>query len=65
MTDVNIKIEYYKDKAGEWRWRLRSKANGKILAVGSEGYVSKSFMLRQLDDLQFDFEYAQREEVSE
>jgi len=35
-----MKYEVYQDKRGEWRWRLRA-ANGKILAVSSEGYVNK------------------------
>ena len=32
-----MKYEIYQDKRGEWRWRLKA-ANGKILAVSSEGY---------------------------
>lgn len=35
-----MKYEIYKDKRGEWRWRLKA-ANGKILAVSSEGYNHK------------------------
>lgn len=27
----------YKDKKGEWRWKLRAK-NGKIIADSGEGY---------------------------
>ena len=34
-----MKFEVYKDKKGEWRWRLKSR-NGKIVAVG-EGYRYK------------------------
>lgn len=37
---VNPKFEIYEDKAGEFRFRLRSR-NGKIIAV-SEGYKSKA-----------------------
>lgn len=33
-------FEVYKDKAGEWRWRLKA-ANHEILASG-EGYSSRS-----------------------
>lgn len=35
-----MKYEIYQDKRGEWRWRLKA-ANGKILAVSSEGYVDR------------------------
>lgn len=35
-----MKFEIYKDKRGEWRWRLKAR-NGKILAVSSEGYASQ------------------------
>ena len=36
-----MKIEIYEDTAGEWRWRLKA-ANGKIVATGGEGFVTKS-----------------------
>jgi len=35
-----MKYEIYQDKRGEWRWRLKA-ANGRILAVSSEGYTAK------------------------
>ena len=35
-----MKYEIYQDKRGEWRWRLKA-ANGKILAMSSEGYWNK------------------------
>ncbi len=35
-----MKYEIYQDKRGEWRWRLKA-ANGRILAVSSEGYTYK------------------------
>ncbi len=34
-------FELYKDKKGEFRWRLRH-ANGNILATSSEGYKAKA-----------------------
>lgn len=34
------KIRVYKDRKGEWRWRLTSR-NGKIIADSGEGYVTK------------------------
>lgn len=33
-------VEFYEDKAGEWRWRLKG-ANGEIVAHG-EGHDSES-----------------------
>ena len=39
-TGNNPKFELYQDRAGEFRFRLRSR-NGKIIAI-SEGYKSKS-----------------------
>jgi uncharacterized protein YegP (UPF0339 family) len=35
------KLEYYEDKAGEWRWR-RKAGNGEIIGASSEGYKSKT-----------------------
>jgi len=34
-------FEIYKDKAGEYRWRLKA-TNGKIVADSGEGYVAKT-----------------------
>ncbi len=34
-------FEIYKDKAGEWRWRLKSSGNYKIIASSAEGYENK------------------------
>lgn len=33
-------FEIYKDKGGDWRWRLRAR-NGRIVADSAEGYASK------------------------
>lgn len=38
-TEKNPKFEIYKDKKGEFRFRLKAK-NGEIIAVG-EGYTTK------------------------
>lgn len=38
------KFEIYKDKAGEWRWRLKS-GNGVQIASSGEGYSDKSACL--------------------
>lgn len=37
------KFEYYKDRAGEWRWRVKHQ-NGNIVADSSEGYKNKQDM---------------------
>lgn len=43
-------LEYYKDSAGEWRWRVSHK-NGNVVAVSSEGYKNKQDMLDVLTNL--------------
>jgi len=35
-----MKVKIYKDKTGEWRWRLLAK-NNKIVADSGEGYRTK------------------------
>src|SRR5215212_678448 len=35
--DSKMKFELYKDKAGEFRWRLKA-GNGAVLATGGQGY---------------------------
>ncbi len=39
--------EIYKDKAGEWRWRLKAR-NGRIVANSGEGYKRKSSALKMI-----------------
>lgn len=46
-----MKFEIYKDKAGEWRWRLRSR-NNEIIAVSSESYTRKETALASIDLVQ-------------
>ena len=45
------KIEYYRDRAGKWRWRFVA-ANGEIVAVSSQGYVRKADAIAGLDLLE-------------
>ena len=42
MSDKKRKgrFEVYKDKAWDWRWRLRS-SNGRIIADSGQGYSRK------------------------
>ncbi|HMC66419.1 MAG TPA: DUF1508 domain-containing protein [Gemmataceae bacterium] len=42
------KVEYYQDKQGEFRWRLKA-ANGALMARSSEGYSGKSEAEKALD----------------
>lgn len=44
------KFEYYKDAAGDWRWRV-SHQNGNVIAVSSEGYKNKQDMLDVINNL--------------
>lgn len=47
--EKNPKFEVYKDKAGEFRFRLKAK-NGEIIAVG-EGYKAKASCLNGIDSI--------------
>lgn len=44
------KIEIYKDKKSEFRWRLFS-ANGRVIADSGEGYTRKDNLNRALQVL--------------
>ncbi len=46
---TNPKFEVYKDKAGEFRFRLKAK-NGEIIATG-EGYKAKASCLNGIDSI--------------
>ena len=35
------KVEFFKDKAGEYRWRLKA-TNGRIIADSAEGYKNQA-----------------------
>lgn len=43
-------FQVYKDKAGEYRWRLKAP-NHKIIAVSGEGYVTKSGCNEGINDV--------------
>ena len=43
-----MKYNIFKDKAGEWRWRLVA-TNGKIIADSGEGYNNKADCLHGID----------------
>jgi uncharacterized protein YegP (UPF0339 family) len=46
-----LKFEVYKDKAGEFRWRLKA-ANGATLATGGQGYKAKADAQRGIEIVQ-------------
>lgn len=48
-TVTNPKFEVYKDKAGEFRFRLKAR-NGEIIAV-SEGYKAKASCLNGIESV--------------
>jgi uncharacterized protein YegP (UPF0339 family) len=49
LTDPKgCRIELYKDRKKEWRWRFFS-ANNKILACSGEGYKRKGSMKKSLN----------------
>ena len=43
-------FEVYKDKANEYRWRLRHQ-NGNIIADSGEGYVAKSGAINGIESV--------------
>lgn len=42
------KVEIYKDRAGEYRWRARAR-NGRIVADSGEGYGRRRDCLRGIE----------------
>lgn len=50
------KIEYYEDKAGEWRFRIKAE-NGRILA-SSEGYNSRQGAQKGVGAIRYIMTYA-------
>lgn len=46
---ANKPVEFYKDKADQWRWRVRNKQNNKIVAAASEGFASKERAMENYD----------------
>ncbi|UOM32867.1 YegP family protein [Acuticoccus sp. I52.16.1] len=41
MATKKDQIQYYEDKAGEWRWRMVD-ADGTVIGAASEGYKDKA-----------------------
>jgi len=45
-----IRVEVYKDRKNEFRWRAIAK-NGRILATGSEAYKRRADLVKALNTL--------------
>ncbi|MGJ4746333.1 YegP family protein [Leptospira sp. SA-E8] len=58
---MSAKFEVYKDKSGEYRFRLKA-ANGEIIATG-EGYSSKQACLKGIESIKKNAPDAEVEEV--
>ena len=61
VTVKNPKFEMYKDKAGEFRFRLKAR-NGQIIAV-SEGYTTKAACENGIASVQKNAPEAENEEA--
>jgi uncharacterized protein YegP (UPF0339 family) len=58
------KFEVYKDRAGEFRWRLRA-LNRKVLAGSGEGYAAKADCLAAIESVKRAAASAPVEELKE
>ncbi|WP_237560588.1 HVO_2922 family protein [Halostella litorea] len=47
VAESKARFELYRDRAGDWRWRLRHD-NGNVIADGGQGYSSKQSAERGL-----------------
>lgn len=45
-----MKLSMKKDRAGDWRWQLRSR-NGRVIAEGGEGYRNEKDCRKALDQI--------------
>ncbi len=45
-----MKVDVYKDEAGEWRWTATAD-NGEIVADSGEGYVDLDWAIKAATDL--------------
>ena len=58
------KFQLYKDRKGEYRWRLRAR-NGEIIADSNEGYSSKASCKHGIDLVKQQAANAEVEEQTE
>jgi uncharacterized protein YegP (UPF0339 family) len=66
LKEVNAvtKFQLYKDRKGEYRWRLRAR-NGEIIADSNEGYSSKASCKHGIDLVKQQAANAEVEEQTE
>lgn len=48
FKEISMKFIIYKDKNGEWRWKIKA-ANGKIIADSAEGYKNKEDAINMIN----------------
>jgi uncharacterized protein YegP (UPF0339 family) len=60
---VAAKFELFKDKAGEYRWRLRHQ-NGNVIADSAEGYSTKSAALNGIESVKNNITLADIKDMS-
>lgn len=58
---AKAKFEVYKDKSGEYRWRLRA-TNTQILAMAAQGYSDKRSVMSAIESVKRDVPEAPVEE---
>ena len=61
---VRAKFEVYKDRGGEYRWRLRA-TNTQVLAMSADGYKEKRDCLHAIESVKRDAANAPVEEQAE
>lgn len=54
-TNIKHKLVLYRDNGNEYRWSLRSIANGRIVADSAEGYSTTGNLVKAVNRLPFDF----------
>ena len=57
-----VRIEIFKDRKKEWRWRAVTR-NNKVIGTGGEGYKRKATMLKSLNLIVNQLEYTPIREV--
>jgi uncharacterized protein YegP (UPF0339 family) len=64
MAAKQAQFEVFRDRAGEYRWRLRAK-NGLLIANGGEGYKTRGGITRALTSVRASVASAIVEDVAE
>ncbi|MGE5340957.1 MAG: YegP family protein [Candidatus Omnitrophota bacterium] len=56
------RIEFFKDKKGEFRWHLKA-SNGKMIACCGEGYINREDCLNGLESVRYFIENSEIHDV--